>query len=90
MDPITADLGFVFLELLLELRDFAILVFGYASQVTFALSLLHFGPSQFEGCAEFLNIVNRVLFAFPGSSLSTLPGFFMWAPACTFAHQFLA
>ena len=51
---ITADLGFVLLELLLELRDLPVLVFGNSRQVSSALDLFHFGPGQFKGGAKFL------------------------------------
>ena len=53
------------LELLLELRDLPVLVFGNLRQVTSALGLFHFGPGQFKGGAKFLDVVDGVLFASP-------------------------
>ena len=53
------------LELLLELRDLPVLVFGDSRQVTSALGLFHFGPGQLKGGSKFLDVVDGVLFAFP-------------------------
>ena len=57
--------GFEFFELLFELGDFAVLEFGDAAQVAVALGLFHFVAGQFEGFAQFLDVVEGAFFGFP-------------------------
>jgi len=51
--------------LLFELGDFAVLELGHAAEVAVALGLFHFVAGQFEGFAQFLDVLDGALFAVP-------------------------